>query len=235
LKLPLKPAQSPIPPPAGGFVSAQKWQAGYANAAPRPIAGHVMPGRGVLHPGVAPVATPGAFEKPAVQKNCAVHNFLLEPSAAPGYVPFRAVQRSGWLRLPKQGGGAEIGPLAFDRRTTMNEKHIGDLAAFNSANLEAVTASGKIWAAGVTDLTNQVAGSARSTLDETVATFRALTGVKSVREAINIQGSYGKAAFASAMAMSRNLTEASIKLTEQAMVPLTARLAVAVESLSKAA
>ena len=64
----------------------------------------------------------------------------------------------------------------------MNEKHIRDLAAFNTANLEAVTASGKIWAAGVTDLTNQVAGSAKSSLDESVATFRALAAVKSVKE-----------------------------------------------------
>nr|WP_294555538.1 phasin family protein [uncultured Rhodopila sp.] len=117
----------------------------------------------------------------------------------------------------------------------MNDKHINDLTAFSTANLEAATASGKIWAAGVTDLSNQVAGSARSTFEETVATFRALAAVKSVREAIDIQGSYGKAAFANAMAMSKSLTDASIKLTEQAMAPLSARLAVAVESLAKAA
>jgi phasin family protein len=117
----------------------------------------------------------------------------------------------------------------------MNDKHIRDLTAFGSANLEAVTASGKIWAAGVTDLTNQVAGTARSTFEDSVATFRALTGVKSVKEAIDIQGSYGKAAFANAVAVSKSLTEASIKLTEQAMAPLTARLAVAVDTLAKAA
>ena len=117
----------------------------------------------------------------------------------------------------------------------MNDKHIRDFTAFGSANLEAATASGKIWAAGVTDLTNQVAGSAKSSFEDSIATFRALTGVKSVKEALDIQGSYGKAAFANVMAASKNLTEASIKLTEQAMAPLTARLAVAVESLSKAA
>ena len=117
----------------------------------------------------------------------------------------------------------------------MNDKHIRDLAAFNTANLEAVTASGKILAAGVTDLTNQVAGSAKSSFEHSVATFKALTSVKSVNEAIAIQGSYGKATLASAVAASKSLTEASIKLTEQAMAPLTARLAGAVEILSKAA
>ncbi len=59
--------------------------------------------------------------------------------------------------------------------------------------------------------------------------------MKSVKEAIDIQGSYGKAAFANAVAVSKSLTEASIKLTEQAMAPLTARLAVAVDTLAKAA
>nr|WP_294501970.1 phasin family protein [uncultured Rhodopila sp.] len=117
----------------------------------------------------------------------------------------------------------------------MNNKYISDFAAFGSANLEAATASGKIWAAGVTDLTHQVAGSAKSSFEHSVATFKALTGVKSVKEAIDIQGSYSKAAFANAVAASKSLTDASVKLTEQAMAPLTARLAVAVESLSKAA
>ena len=37
-----------------------------------------------------------------------------------------------------------------------------DLAAFGTANLEAVAASGQIWAAGVQDLTNLVASTAKS-------------------------------------------------------------------------
>jgi hypothetical protein len=52
---------------------------------------------------------------------------------------------------------------------------------------------------------------------------------------MDLQGTYGKAAFANAMAVSKSLTEASLKLAEQAMGPLTARLAVAVDSLAKAA
>jgi phasin family protein len=117
----------------------------------------------------------------------------------------------------------------------MNETYIRDLTTFGAANLEAVTASGKIWADGVTDLTNQVANTAKSSLEETVSAFRALTTAKSVQEAMDLQGTYGKAAFANAMAVSKSLTEASLKLAEQAMGPLTARLAVAVDSLAKAA
>jgi hypothetical protein len=52
---------------------------------------------------------------------------------------------------------------------------------------------------------------------------------------MDLQTTYGRAAIANAMAMSKKLTDASIKLTEQSMAPLTARMAAAVESLTKAA
>jgi len=117
----------------------------------------------------------------------------------------------------------------------MNDKHIRDFAAFGTGNLEALTTSGKIWAAGVTDLTKQITSTAKSSFEGSVATFKALTTVKSVQEAIDLQTKYSKTAFADAVATSKSLTDASVKLVEQAMAPLTARVAVAVENLSKAA
>ena len=110
-----------------------------------------------------------------------------------------------------------------------------DFAAIGKENLEAFTASGKIWAAGVQDLTQQFAATAKASVEESVATFKALTAVKSVKEAIDLQSSYSKAAVAKALAEFSKLTEASIKLTEQALAPITARMAAAVEAFSKAA
>jgi phasin family protein len=110
-----------------------------------------------------------------------------------------------------------------------------DFAAIGKENLEAFTASGKIWAAGVQDLTKQFAATAKASIEESVATFKALSTVKSVKEAIDLQSTYSKAALAKAMTESTKLTEASIKLTEQALAPITARMAAAVEVFSKAA
>jgi phasin family protein len=110
-----------------------------------------------------------------------------------------------------------------------------DFAAIGKENLEAFTASGKIWAAGVQDLTKQFAATAKASVEESVATFKALSTVKSIKEAIDLQSAYSKAVMAKALAESTKLTEASMKLTEQAMAPLTARLAAAVGSFSKAA
>jgi phasin family protein len=110
-----------------------------------------------------------------------------------------------------------------------------DFVAFGKDNLEAFTAAGKIWAAGVQDLTKQVAATAKANFDESVASFKALTSVKSVKEAVELQSAFSKSAIEKALAESAKLTEASIKLTEQALAPITARINVAVQTFAKAA
>jgi phasin family protein len=110
-----------------------------------------------------------------------------------------------------------------------------DFAAIGKENLEAFTVSSKIWTTGVQDLTKEFAASAKASFEESVAAFKALTTVKSIKEAIELQTSYSKSAVEKALAESKKMTEASLKLTEQAMAPITARVAVAVGSFSKAA
>lgn len=110
-----------------------------------------------------------------------------------------------------------------------------DLVAFGKANLEALTAASKIWTAGVQDLSKQVAETTKASFEESVATAKALTSVKSFKDAIELQTAYGKSAMAKALAESKKLTEASMKLTEASFAPITARVAETVGSFSKAA
>jgi phasin family protein len=110
-----------------------------------------------------------------------------------------------------------------------------DFLAFGKANFTAITASGKIWAAGVQDLTKQFAGSAMASYEESIALAKALSAAKSVKGAIDLQNTHVVASIARAAAESKSLTDASVTLTEQAMAPLTARVDVAVGSLKMAA
>jgi phasin family protein len=110
-----------------------------------------------------------------------------------------------------------------------------DFAAIGKENLEAFAASGKIWAAGVQDLTKQFAATTKASIDDSLATFKALSSVKSVKEAIDLQSNYGKTAVAKALSETSKLTEASLKLTEQALAPITARMAATVEAFTKVA
>ena len=110
-----------------------------------------------------------------------------------------------------------------------------NLAAFGKANLEAVAASGQIWVAGVQDLAKQIVSTANASFEESVATVKAMSTAKSIREAIELQSTRGQAVVAKAVAESKALADASVKLIEQAVAPLKARMTDAVESLGKAA
>jgi phasin family protein len=104
-----------------------------------------------------------------------------------------------------------------------------EFVTFSQGNVEALVKSSQIWTAGIQDLSKHVAASAQASLDETFATFRALTSVKSLKDAFDLQSSLARSSVESFVAETGKLTDASLKLTEQAMAPLTARVSVAVE------
>lgn len=114
-------------------------------------------------------------------------------------------------------------------------KSTEDFVAFGQANLDAFVKSGQIWVAGVQDLTKAFAATAKTSFDESVTTFKALGTVKSVKEAIDLQTGFAKTSMEKALAESNKITDASIKLTEQTLAPIAARVTVAVESFGKAA
>ena len=110
-----------------------------------------------------------------------------------------------------------------------------DLMAFGQANIEAFMKSGQIWAAGFQDLGQHMATSAQAQLDQTMATWRAMAGVKSVKEALEMQTGLARATVEAAVSGTGKLTDASMKLSEQAFAPITARMSVAAEKFGRAA
>ena len=110
-----------------------------------------------------------------------------------------------------------------------------ELVTFGQGNIEAITKSSQIWATGVQDLSKHVAATAQASFDETMSVFKSLGTVKSLKEAIDLQSSLARGALEKAMAESGKLTDASMKLTEQALAPITARVNLAVEKFGKTA
>ena len=105
-------------------------------------------------------------------------------------------------------------------------------AQFHQGNIEALVKASQIWATGLQDISKHVATNAKTAMEEGVTTFRALTTVKSLKEAIELQTSYAKSSMEKALAESGKLTETSLKLAEQAAAPLTARVNAAVETFT---
>jgi phasin family protein len=110
-----------------------------------------------------------------------------------------------------------------------------ELVAFSQGNVEAMVKSGQVWAAGVQDISKQMAATAQASFEETVSTFKALSSVKSLKDAIELQASFARSTMEKTLAESGRLTDASVKLTEQTLAPLTARVSLAVEKLGKSA
>jgi phasin family protein len=87
----------------------------------------------------------------------------------------------------------------------------------------------------VQDIGKQMAASAQSSFDETLSTFKALSSVKSFKDAFDLQSNFARSALEKTLAESGRLTDASVKLTEQTLAPITARMSLAVEKFAKSA
>jgi phasin family protein len=110
-----------------------------------------------------------------------------------------------------------------------------EFVAFSQGNMEALVKSTQIWTTGVQDLSKHIAAAAQASIDESMSAFKALTSVKSLKDAFELQSSFARSALEKSLAESGKLTDASFKLTEQALAPITARVTVAVEKFAKAA
>lgn len=109
-----------------------------------------------------------------------------------------------------------------------------DMIAFGQGNVEAFVKASQIFASGVQDLQKQVAATTQATVEESVATAKALSGVKSVKDVVDLQTGFARSQMERTMAETSKFTDASLKLTEQAVAPLTARFSLAVEKFSGA-
>ncbi len=110
-----------------------------------------------------------------------------------------------------------------------------DFVSFGQGNVEAIVKSSQIMATGIQELTKQMAATAQASLDEAVSTFRAMAGVKSIKEVIELQTTLARSAVEKAMTQTSHVADTSMKLAEQAIAPITGRMTLAVESFGKQA
>jgi len=108
-----------------------------------------------------------------------------------------------------------------------------EFVTFGQGNLEAMIKASQIWLAGVQDLSKQVAATAQEQVDATVSAMKALTGVRSPKEAVEVQVNLARNSFEKALAESRRLTDSSMKLAEQAAAPIAARVSLAFEKFAR--
>jgi len=116
-------------------------------------------------------------------------------------------------------------------RTTT--KYAEEWVSLGQGNFDAILKSSQIWVAGVQDLAKQFAVSAQASFDESLATFKALSSVKSPQEALDLQTTLARTVLDKTLAETGRIGDASLKLFEQTLAPIAARATLAVEKFGK--
>jgi phasin family protein len=115
------------------------------------------------------------------------------------------------------------------------QAYAGEMTEFGKGNLEALVESGKIIGAGMQDLARGEVEAAKGAFETVTADFKALAAVKSPTELFKLQGEIARRNFDAAVARFSKNAEVSMKLANEAFAPLSSRMSLAAEKLSKAA
>ena len=120
---------------------------------------------------------------------------------------------------------------AFDKSAGV----AAEVTEFTKGNVEALVESGKIFAAGAQSLGKTYADEAKTAYEVVTADLKELAAVKSPAELFQLQSQIARRNFDAFVAASSKNTESFLKLANDAFVPLTGRVEVATEKLSKVA
>jgi phasin family protein len=110
-----------------------------------------------------------------------------------------------------------------------------EMVSFGQGNVEAALRSGQILATGMQDLAKQAMSTAQARLGETLSGVRAMSSIRSPKEAFDLQANLFSATLGTAFTETGKLFEASWKLAEQAWAPLTERATLAAERFGRTA
>jgi phasin family protein len=126
----------------------------------------------------------------------------------------------------------------MDQMTTMTtglQKSAEDAVEFGRGNFEAFTKASQTYMTGLQDLSRQAFAVAQGFSEQAVENVKALSSVKSLKEAAELQATFTRSAMEKSVAETTKLNEAAFKLAEQASAPIAARWTLAVEKFTKPA
>lgn len=106
---------------------------------------------------------------------------------------------------------------------------------FSKANVEAVVESGKIFFAGAQELLKDNVETGKTVIETVTEDAKKVAAVKSPTELMQLQGEIARRNFDALVSYGSKRTEAWVKLYNEAFAPISNRVSVAAEKISKAA
>ena len=120
---------------------------------------------------------------------------------------------------------------AYGKTTEMTSEAV----EFGKGNVEAFVESSRILVSGLQDLGRTYADEARTAAETMQDDMRKLTSAKSPTEMLQLQGEIARRNFDAMVATASRSTEAMIKLANEAFAPVSNRMSLAAEKVSRAA
>jgi len=112
-------------------------------------------------------------------------------------------------------------------------KSYDELTVLAKQNVDAFVKSGTVVAKGAEEAGKQVAAFTQSSLEKSVSNAKAVLAVKTIQELVELQSAYTKASLDAFVSESTKLQELTVKVANEALAPLNARVNATVEVLSK--
>lgn len=113
--------------------------------------------------------------------------------------------------------------------TEKTAKIAEELTDLTRGNVEAIVASSKVAQKGLETLGQTAADFGRKSFEDAQNVFKTLGEVRSATDFFKLQGDYARGAFDAAIAESARVSEAMLKIANDAAEPLTSRYTVAAE------
>ena len=107
-----------------------------------------------------------------------------------------------------------------------------DVTSIGLDNAQAFLKSGQIWTSGCHAIGQSVATATQAHVEHVMAGWTAMSGVKSFKEAMEMQSSLMRASVENAVASSGKITGATLTLVEESVAPLTACMTLAAEKFA---
>lgn len=113
------------------------------------------------------------------------------------------------------------------------QKGLEQAIELGKGNVEALIKSSTILAEGFQEMAKAAVAANQAAFEEGIANARALAGVKSVREAVELQTGFAKTAFEKFVTETTRFSEQGTKLAERAFAPMAERLNMTVACFGK--
>jgi len=108
-----------------------------------------------------------------------------------------------------------------------------DASEFGRGNLEALTRAMELSMNGLQEFSRHSLAAMQTATEHAMATAKAVSGAKSLKEASDLQSAFLRAALDRAMTDQAKFQELALKTVEASLAPITARLGVAMEKAQK--